>query len=162
MTRRDLLPTIELVSHIPCKEHPIGRYVRDKKLIELSSKELRKYDHVSREFAIYHEIGHWLRLDYVPASDPTFQILYGTKGSQDEMDEYFADDFARYILSFSFGEPNLPCKDEKQRMLFFDDIFAYRTPDLYLHEIRLAVDAILERLEGVFNERSSSRKKRRG
>ena len=56
-----VFPDVELVHHIPWPDHPLGRYVRKRRRVELSRSELLRRDREERRFAVYHELGHWWR-----------------------------------------------------------------------------------------------------
>ena len=58
-------PEVELVHHVPVKGHPLGRYVRERRRIELSCTELFNHPPEERLFAVYHELGHWWRTEHV-------------------------------------------------------------------------------------------------
>lgn len=81
-------PSAELVTHIPMAQHPLGRYVRARRRMEFSCKELSSRSKAVREFAVFHELGHWWRCERVP------DLVIGS--DQDEED--FADAFAHFFL----------------------------------------------------------------
>jgi hypothetical protein len=89
-------PEVELVHHIPCPGHPLGRYVRERKRVELSRKELAGRNEVERRFALYHELGHWWRTERVPD-----RLM---RGGEDE--EEFADMFAFFFVGGSELDAN--------------------------------------------------------
>lgn len=84
-------PEVELVHHIPCPGHPLGRYVRERKRVELSRNELAGRSEVERRFALYHELGHWWRTERVPD-----RLMHG-----DADEEEFADMFAFFFVGGS-------------------------------------------------------------
>lgn len=86
-----VFPTVELVHHIPCPGHPLGRYVRERRRVELSRVELAARPAVERRFALYHELGHWWRTERVPDS-----LMHG-----DVDEEEFADMFAFFFVGGS-------------------------------------------------------------
>lgn len=90
-------PTVELVHHIPCPGHPLGRYLPTRKHVELSRKELLTRDTSLRRFALYHELGHWWRTSYVPD-----QLV---KGDVDE--EEYADMFALFFVGRNDATPDM-------------------------------------------------------
>lgn len=86
-------PKVELVQHIPYPGHPLGRYVRERRRVELSRKELEGRSSVERRFALYHELGHWWRTEHFPD-----RLMRGT---HDE--EEFADMFALFFVGGETG-----------------------------------------------------------
>ena len=98
-------PSVELVHHIPCPGHPLGRYVRERKRVELSCLELTPRPAVERRFALYHELGHWWRTERVPD-----RLMHG-----DADEEEFADMFAFFFV----GSSEL---DADARAVFIDGI----------------------------------------
>jgi hypothetical protein len=89
-------PEVELVHHIPCPGHPLGRYVRERKRVELSRKELKSRSEVERRFALYHELGHWWRTERV-------QNRLMRDGADEEE---FADLFALFFMGGSELDAN--------------------------------------------------------
>lgn len=88
-----VFPEVELVHHIPWPDHPLGRYVRDKRHVELSRKELLHSNEDIRRYAVYHELGHWWRIERIPDS-----LVHD---GDDE--EAFADMFALFFLHSGDG-----------------------------------------------------------
>lgn len=86
-------PKVELVQHIPYPGHPLGRYVRERKRVELSRKELEGRSALERRFALYHELGHWWRTEHVAD-----HLMHGTND-----EEEFADMFAIFFVGGDMG-----------------------------------------------------------
>lgn len=78
-------PSVSLLKNIPHKEHPLGRYLKGSRTIELSAGELRKHDVGTRRFAVFHELGHFWSVT----------VLGGEMDQATE--EEFADAFATYF-----------------------------------------------------------------
>ena len=95
--RELVFPKVELVHHIPCPGHPLGRYVRDRKHVELSRTELSRRPTPLRRFALYHELGHWWRTSYVPD-----ELVCG-----DLDEEEYADMFALFFVGRSDATPSM-------------------------------------------------------
>lgn len=115
-------PEVELVHHIPCPGHPLGRYVRERRKVELSRKELASRRAVERRFALYHELGHWWRTERVPD-----QLMHG-----DEDEEEFADMFAFFFVGGSELDANardvfvnsITLVEEGKILAFGEDVLA--------------------------------------
>ncbi len=91
--RATSFPGVALLKNIPHREHPLGRYLKGSRTIELSAEELRKHDANTRRFALFHEIGHFWSVS----------VLGGEMDSATE--EEFADAFANYFLAPSKLSP---------------------------------------------------------
>lgn len=96
-------PGVELVPEIRLKEHPLGRYIWDKKHIQLSREELVGRSSDDRRFALYHELGHWWHSENIP--DLTIEA------DQEE----FASAFAFYFVS--------PEKLDRRARVYFHSCF---------------------------------------
>ncbi len=74
--------------------HALGRYDPKKNEISFSSKEFFRHDERSKEYAIYHEIGHWFREEILEPKDIRGFYIFG----MDDVEEGFADAFAAWFL----------------------------------------------------------------
>lgn len=93
-SRTIVLPAVALLKNIPHKEHPLGRYLKGSRTIELSASELRKHDQGTRRFAVFHEIGHFWSVT----------VLGGEMGHATE--EEFADAFATHFTDAKSLSPS--------------------------------------------------------
>lgn len=133
------LPIIELVPVIRHSEHPLGRYLKGTRKIQLSQQELALRSEDIRKFAVYHELGHWWRTSRVP----DFVITHPS----DEED--FANGFAHFFL-----HPN-------QLSQHTFAVMESTLPDNCTSTIRGFAESVCERLESALLVTMSSKPPRK-